>query len=348
MIAVDAMGGDFAPLITIQGSYNAACKGIAVALYGQESVMVEILKKIDSQWHMLPIAIIDCPDTVEMAEEPTRSILKANSSLMRALQDVKNKQATVAVSAGNSGAAIVGSIITFERVKGISRPALGTFVPTKKGFLFLLDIGGNVDCKPEYLQQFAYMGHLFVQQHKGVKNPKIALLSNGHERGKGSTAVKQAYYLLEQSTLNFVGNIESRDLFNDYADVVVCDGFVGNILLKAIQGTSAALTDWMKNSFNSSLWGKFVGHLSRPFFKKLKKTVDYREIGGALLLGVNHPLIVAHGSSNSYAFENALIFADSVVKKNITQQFNNELTTLLDHEYIIKGSADASHDRVSY
>ena len=347
MIAVDAMGGDFAPTVTIQGAYNAARKGIRIALYGQEVIMVDILNKIDPQWHTLSIELIDCPDVVEMADEPTRSVLKKNSSLMRALQAVKHQQAQAVVTAGNSGAAVVGSILVFERVKGITRPALGTFLPTKKGSLFVIDIGANVDCKPEYLQQFACMGHLFVQQHKGIKNPRIGLLSNGQERGKGSYATKQAYYLLEQSSLNFVGNIESREVFNDATDVLVCDGFVGNILLKAVQGTSTALTEWIKESFNQSFFGRVVGGLSKPFFKKLKNSVDYQQTGGALLLGVNYPLIIAHGCSNAMAFENAIIFAHKVVNQQMIQQFNDGLTKLLDRELAIKKSLTvAPHDMV--
>jgi phosphate acyltransferase len=345
MIAVDAMGGDFAPKITIQGAYNAACKKVEVVLYGQEKIMAEILKKIDPEWHRLPLRLVDCPEVVEMSEEPTRSVLKKNSSLMRALQAVKNQQAHAVVTAGNSGAAVVGSILIFERVKGIARPALGTFLPTKKGSVFLVDIGANVDCKPEYLQQFAYMGHLFVQHHKKIKDPRIKLLSNGHERGKGAHATKQAYYLLEQSSINFVGNIESRDIFDDCADVIVCDGFVGNILLKGIQGTSAALNEWIKKSFSSSLYAKVVGLLTRPFFKKIKKSIDYRQTGGALLLGVNYPLIIAHGCSNAHAFENAILFAHQIVQSKITQQFNENLLKLLDRESAIKKSLNVSpHD----
>lgn len=347
MIAIDAMGGDFAPIITVQGSYNAACKGIEVTLYGQEKVMIPILNKISADWKKLPLHIIDCPDKIEMGEEPTRSILKKNSSLIRALQAVRHQQAHAVVSAGNSGAAVVGSIVTFERVPGIARPALGTFIPTHKDSVFLIDIGANVDCKPEYLQQFAIMGHAFVQQHKNIKNPKVALLSNGQERGKGSYASKQAYYLLEQSSLNFVGNIESRDIFDDYVDVIVCDGFAGNILLKSIQGTSAALTDWIRKAFGQSLYGKLVGVLSKPIFKKLKNHIDYQYVGGALLLGVNQPLIVAHGCSNALAFEHAISFAHRIVTNNIIPKFNEELMKLLSRESAIKKSLTLpSHDMV--
>lgn len=342
MIAVDAMGGDFAPAITVQGSYNAAKKGIKVALFGQKTVIVDLLEKIDAQWRSLPLEIIDCPDSIGMAEEPTRSVLKKNSSMMRALLAVKNQQAQAVVTAGNSGSAVVGSILVFERVKGVSRPALGTFLPTHNGSVFLLDIGANVDCKADFLQQFGFMGHIFLQQIKGIAHPRIGLLSNGHERGKGSYATKVAYALLEQSSVNFVGNIEAREIFNDYADVIVCDGFVGNVVLKSVQGTSQALTRLMKSSFSSSLWGQCIGFFAKPFFKKVIKTIDYKEVGGALLLGVNHPLIIAHGCSTSDAFENAIIFAHRVATQAVIQKFNDNLIKLLDREQVIKNTLTLS------
>jgi glycerol-3-phosphate acyltransferase PlsX len=329
MIAIDAMGGDFAPSITVQGAYNAAAKGINVALYGQEYILWDILKNIDKHWQRLPISLVNCTEVIGMAEEPTRSILKKDSSLMKALCDVAAHKAHAVVSAGNSGAVLVGSIIVFDRVKGVMRPALGTFIPTHNESLFLLDIGANVDCKPEYLEQFAYLGHLFVKQQMKLSNPRVALLSNGQERGKGCMANKQAYYLLEQSSLNFVGNIESRELFNGHTDVLVCDGFVGNIVLKAVQGTSTALTQWLKCSFKSSWYGTLVGALSKPFFKTLQQTIDYQKIGGALLLGVNYPTIIAHGCSNAYAFENAITFAHSIAQKKTLEHFNHDLERLL-------------------
>ena len=333
MIAVDVMGGDFAPTITVQGAYNAAKKGITVALYGQEWVIVDLLNKIDNKWQKLPLSIVHCTDAISMSEEPTKSVLKKKSSLLQAMEAVKNQQAAAVVSAGNSGAAVVGSILSFGRVLGVKRPALGTFLPTQQGSVFMIDIGANVDAKPEYLQQFAYMGHLFVSQHKGIKNPRIALLSNGEEPGKGSSASKQAYNLLENTTLNFVGNIESRSLFNDYADVVVCDGFVGNIVLKALQGTSKTLLQWIKDTLESSMWGRTVGFLTKPFFKRIKQNLDYRKTGGALLLGVNYPLIIAHGCSNAQAFENAIIFAHHVVQNKTLELFNTSLVELINPEY---------------
>ncbi len=336
MIAVDAMGGDYAPSIAVQGAYAAASKGVAITLYGQERVVVDILNSIDVQWQKLPLSVVDCSENIGMSEEPTKSVLKSDSSLMRALQAVTSGYAQATVSAGNSGAAVVGSIVEFGRVPGLKRPALGSFLPTYKGSVFMIDIGANVDCKPEYLLQFASMGHVFVQQHKNIKKPRIALLSNGEEREKGSLATKQAYYLLEQSSLHFVGNLEPRELFNDYADVIVCDGFVGNIVLKTMQGTSTALLQFIKKSFMQSLWGRMVAWLVQPFFQQLKQTLDYSKTGGALLLGVNHPLIIAHGCSNAQAFENAILFADRVVREKTIEHFNHELATVLNFDFVTK------------
>ncbi len=346
MIAVDAMGGDFAPETTVRGAYNAARKKISIALYGPQKTVADILTKIDPNWQLLPIKIIECSDAIGMAEEPTRSILKKDSSLMRALYDVKQKEALAVVSAGNSGAAVVGSIMAFGRLKGIMRPALGTFIPTTHGSVFLMDIGANVDCKPDYLLQFAYMGHSFIQQHKGIKNPRIGLLSNGHERGKGSAAIKQAYYLLEHSSLTFVGNIESRDLFNEVTDVLICDGFMGNILLKGVQGAAAHLKQLIKNSFKESFISQCAGLLATPFLKKMQKQMDYRQVGGALLLGVNYPLIIAHGCSNAVAFENAILYAHDIVQTRVVEQFNQQLVTLLDHEEAVKKSLEPAQSMV--
>lgn len=347
MIAVDAMGGDFAPVVTVQGAYNAAKKGVKVLLFGKESLMIELLTKIDHSWQSLPLDIVDCPDSIGMDEEPTRSVLKKNSSLMRALLAVKNKQAHAVVTAGNSGSAVVGSILVFERLPGVARPALGTFLPTQKGSVFLLDIGANVDCKPEYLYQFACMGHVFLHHVKNKDQPRIGLLANGHERGKGCYATKGAYTLLEHSSINFVGNVEAREIFNDYADVIVCDGFVGNVVLKSVQGATQALTALLKKSFSASWGGRCAGFFAKPFFKNVNQLVDYKNIGGALLLGVNHPLIIAHGCSNSDAFENAILFANSVVMQNVVQKFNGNLITLLERERVIKQTSMTSlHEMV--
>lgn len=335
MIAVDAMGGDFAPKVAVQGAYNAVINrsfnGVAVTLFGHQEVIEQILDSCDAYWRALPIKVVHCPTVVGMGDEPTKDLLKKkDSSLFCAIQAVKEQKAQAVVSAGNSGAALVAGIMVLGRVPGLARPALGTFLPTKKNPIFVIDIGANTDCKAEYLRQFALMGSLFVQQTTTCSQPRVALLSNGQEPYKGSQAVKQAYDLLEDTlALNFIGNLESREIFNGDADVLVCDGFVGNVLLKSVQGTAHALFDWMKQSFASVWYGKLVGLLSKKLMKPLKEKIDYQGKGGALLLGLNDPLIIAHGCSSEKAIENAILFAYSVVQQQTIKKFNASLTEQL-------------------
>jgi len=304
---------------------------MAVTLYGHQEVIEQILDECDKYWRALPIKIVDCREVVGMGDEPTKDLLrKKDSSLFCAIQAVAEQKAQAVVSAGNSGAALVAGIMVLGRVPGLARPALGTFLPTKKNPVFVIDVGANTDCKAEYLRQFALMGYLFVQQTTACSQPRVALLSNGEEPYKGSQSVKQAYDLLENSTsLNFIGNIEAREIFNGEVDVLVCDGFVGNIVLKSVQGTAQALFDWMKLAYASSWYGKIVGLLSKSLLKPLKDKIDYKQTGGALLLGLNDPLIVAHGCSNAKAIENAILFAHSVVQKQIIKKFNASLTEQL-------------------
>ncbi len=334
MIAVDAMGGDFAPKVVVQGAYNAVMNTsskVSITLFGHQEVIEQVLGECDKYWRALPIKIVDCRTVVGMGDEPTKDLLrKKDSSLFSAIQAVAEQKAQAVVSAGNSGAALVAGIMVLGRVPGLARPALGTFLPTKKDPVFVIDVGANTDCKAEYLRQFALMGTLFVQQTTACSEPRVALLSNGEEPYKGSQAVKQAYELLENSmSLNFIGNLEAREIFNGAADVLVCDGFVGNILLKSVQGTAQALFDWMKQAYGCSWYGKLLGLLSKNLMKPLKEKIDYREQGGALLLGLNHPLIVAHGCSNAKAIENAILFAHSVVQKQTIKKFNALLSEQL-------------------
>ena len=335
MIAVDAMGGDFAPDVAVRGAYTAVknTQGLSVTLFGKRDVIEALLNACDVQWRNLPITTVDCSTVVGMGDEPTRDLLqKKDSSLFCAIEAVAQNKAQAVVSAGNSGAALVAGIVLLGKVPGVMRPALGTFLPTKKGTVFLLDIGANTDCKAEYLKQFGLMGNLFVKQNTTIARPRVALLSNGEERYKGSLAVKSAFDLLEKTSLQFVGNIESRELFNDSVDVIVCDGFVGNVLLKAVQGTVQALTYWIKDSYTRSLYGNVLGYLSKPFMKSIKDAIDYRKQGGALLLGLNHPLIISHGCSDEHAIEQAILFAHETVQKKVLSQFNEALTQELVQE----------------
>jgi len=330
MIAVDAMGGDFAPDAVVRGAYNAAKKNISIRLYGDCTQLTMLLDGIDSKWRTLPILLFHCSQVIAMGDEASKAVVKkTDSSLVRAVKDVSDGHAQAIVSAGNSGAALVAGTLIIKRVNGILRPAFGSFVPTRSDSVFCLDLGANTDCKPEYLEQFALMGHVYVNMKKNITDPRIALLSNGEEPYKGSSLVKETYKRLETSALNFVGNVESRDIFNDKADVVVCDGFAGNIMLKAIQGTVSTLFHWLNEEASRSWGNKIRIALSAKILRTLKEKTDYSRQGGALLLGVKHSLVIAHGNSNAQAIEQAIIFAHDCVEQDFVPQFNDALETVL-------------------
>ncbi|MDR3551162.1 MAG: phosphate acyltransferase PlsX [Candidatus Babeliales bacterium] len=335
MIAIDAMGGDFAPQAIVHGAFNAAQKGIPVNLFGDSAQIKSILINCASQasissWHILPITITHTTQIISMGQEPTRTVIaKKDSSLVRAVQAVADGTCSAIITAGNSGAAMVAGTFILGRVEGVLRPAIGEFIPTKNGSIFCMDLGANTDCKPEFLEQFAYMGHAYVSIFKAIPTPRIALLSNGHEPYKGAMAVKQTFDKLTNSSLNFVGNLESRDMFDDHADVLVCDGFVGNVLLKGLEGTTRAITYWI-NAERKKSWLYSIGlFLAKGLFKNLKQKIDYAQFGGALLLGVNKPLIIAHGCSNAFAIERSIIFAHKVSQEKLVELFNTKLKQLL-------------------
>lgn len=331
MIAVDAMGGDFAPRASVRGAYQAARGGVASILFGDAPSLELLLNECDQSWRSLPISIMHCSEVIEMGDAPSRMVLKKkDSSLVRAMQAVANGQADAVLSAGNSGAAVVAGTLIIGRVPGVLRPALGNFLPTRTGSLFCLDLGATVDSKPEYLEQFALMGSLFVAQTTSTISPRVALLSNGAEPYKGCSIVKAAYARLEQNLeINFVGNLEPRDIFDDRVDVLVCDGFAGNIMLKTMQGTAQTMTRLIKDYAKKSWWQMALLALQSRLFAALKKKLDYAEKGGALLLGLQKPVIVAHGCSHERAITNALIFADRMVKETTVQEFNHELASMI-------------------
>jgi len=225
---------------------------------------------------------------------------------------------------------MAAATVTVGRVPGVLRPAIGSFLPTTYGSLFCLDLGANPDCKPEYLVQFAYMGYAYVRLTKAIAQPRIALLSNGHESYKGSALVKQAFELLAQTDLEFVGNIESRDIFSGRAEVIVTDGFTGNVLLKSIQGTAKAVIEWMKDEARHSIILKILLACAYPVLRCVKKRIDYARTGGALLLGVNKPVVIAHGSSKEQAITQAILFAHKTVEEKVVSTFNESLKALLD------------------
>jgi glycerol-3-phosphate acyltransferase PlsX len=302
-------------------------------LFGDNYLIQKSLQELFPQWRSLPITIESCTELIAMDEEPTRSVAKKkDSSLVQAAYAVKQGRASALVSAGNSGAILVASTLIIGRVKGVLRPALGKFLPTKKAELFCLDLGANTDCKASFLEQFAYMGHLFVRLVKKIEKPRIGLLSNGHEPYKGSIEVKEAYKRLEHAVnLNFIGNVEARDVFDDYVDVLVSDGFVGNVFLKGVQGVIRLLFTWIKQESSRSWYAKLCGLLVRSLFKKIKETTDYQKVGGAFLLGINNPVIVAHGGAQADAIYNAIVEAHTAVETQVIKTFNAELSKVFVH-----------------
>lgn len=343
MIALDAMGGDYAPNVTVQGAINAAKKGIQVGLYGDQVQICALLDRSEPSWQNLPISIIHCSQAIDMGEEPTRGVLrKKDSSLVRAIEAVAQGKASAVVSAGNSGAALVAGSLILGRAEGVIRPALGDFLPeaSNSSSLFCMDMGANIDCKPEHLEQFAYMGHAYVKKVKGIERPRIALLSNGAEPYKGPALVKKAYDILSNSTLNFVGNLEARDVFDGRADVLVCDGFSGNILIKAMQGTAYAVRQWLKQEHDRSLINRVLFVLSARLFAGLSHKMSYAQRkGGSLLLGLKHPLIVAHGSSSAQAIENAIHLAHNTVRDNFIPSFNQEVARIMLEKSILTSNS---------
>jgi phosphate acyltransferase len=331
MIAVDVMGGDYAPQEAVQGALAAAKKGIPLILFGNQDKVMPLLAHYYPRWRSLPIELVHCSDVIEMDEDPIRGMLrKKDSSIVRALQAVNAGKAHAFVSAGNSGAVMAAATVIVGRVPGVIRPAIGSFLPTTHGSLFCLDLGANPDCKPEYLVQFAYMGYAYVRLIKHIAQPRIALLSNGHESYKGSQLVKSAFDLIAQTDLEFIGNIESRDIFSGRADVVVTDGFTGNVLLKGIQGTAKAVMDWMKEEASRSLFLKILLAAAYPLLRRIKNKIDYARTGGALLLGVNKPVVIAHGSSKEQAIMQAILFAQETVDQKVVPSFNETLKVLLE------------------
>jgi glycerol-3-phosphate acyltransferase PlsX len=309
-VALDAMGGDNAPGEIVLGAVQAAREyGIGVYLVGREEVIKAELAKHDTSGLDLPILHTD--EVIEMDEHPANAVRrKKNASMTLALQLVRDGNAVGAVSAGNSGAMLAASLFTLKRIEGVERPALGGVLPTRSGACLVLDMGANTDCKPEYLQQFALMGSLYMERVFQMKSPRVGLLANGEEESKGNQQVVETHSLLKKNAetlgINFIGNIEGRDIPADGADVVVCDGFVGNVVLKLSEGLAETLLGLIRTQMTSSLLNKLAAAVLLPGLRKTFRRLDYAEYGGVPLLGVNGAAIVSHGRSNAKAIKNAL------------------------------------------
>jgi phosphate acyltransferase len=309
-VALDAMGGDNAPGEVVVGAIRAARElSMGVYLVGREDAIQAELAKHDTSGLDLPIIHTD--EIIEMDEHPASAVRrKKKASMTLALQLVRDGSALGAVSAGNSGAMMAASLFTLKRIEGVDRPALGTVFPTRDGVCFVLDVGANTDCKPEYLQQFALMGSIYMERIFSVASPRVGLLANGEEETKGNELVIQTHQLLkahaETLGINFIGNVEGREIPSGGADVVVCDGFVGNVVLKLSEGLAETLLGMLRTQMTSSLPNKLAAAVLQPGLRKVFRRMDYAEYGGVPLLGINGSAIVAHGRSNAKAIKNAL------------------------------------------
>lgn len=306
IVALDAMGGDHAPVETVKGAVEAVKElNVDIKLVGPEDVVKAELAKYE--YDKERIEVVHASEVIGTDEVPTMAIRrKKDSSLVVALNLVKKGEADAIVSAGSTGALLTGALLIVGRLPGVERPALGTCLPNKKGFSFLIDSGANVDCKPKHLEQFAKMGSVYVEHVFGIKEPKVALVNIGAEKEKGNALTKETYELLEQAEdINFTGNIEPRNIPFGEADVIVCDGFVGNTILKLSEGLAKTMIDIIKAEITKGAYKIAAAALKTPF-RNVKKFMDSDEIGGAPFIGLKSLVVKAHGSSNAKAFKNAV------------------------------------------
>ncbi|MFD2628349.1 phosphate acyltransferase PlsX [Oceanobacillus kapialis] len=325
-IAIDAMGGDHAPKEIVLGAVEAVSKidNLHITLYGDEAKITPHLSTSQS------IDIVHTTEAITGEDEPVRAVRrKKNASLVLMAEAVKEGQADACISAGNTGALMSAGLFVVGRIPGIERPALSPTLPTLDGNGFLLlDVGANVDAKPSHLLQYAIMGSVYAQKVRGIEQPRVGLLNVGTEDGKGNDLTKRAFSLMKEAPINFVGNVEARDLLTCVADVVVTDGFSGNVALKTIEGTAESMFSMLKQVFMGSLKTKLAAGVMKKDLKVLKNQLDYSEYGGAGLFGLGAPVIKAHGSSNSRAIYNAIKQARHMAEFNVTETIKETIEAM--------------------
>ena len=325
-IAVDAMGGDYAPREIVMGALEASREGLEVILLGDRD---SILKELGNGKRDL-IEIVHTTETIAMGEQPANAVRKKkDSSIVKGVQLVKEGKASAFVSAGSTGAVMAAALLGLGRIKGIDRPAIASVIPGLKGGTVLLDVGANMDCKPKNLQQFDIMGYLYANRILGIDNPRVGLLNVGEEETKGNDLTLDSLPLLKGLAVNFIGNVEGRDIFNGMADVVVCDGFVGNVVLKAGEGLAMSLMKMVKEELTRNWLSKIGTVMALPALKEIRKRVDDAEYGGAPLLGVNGVVIVCHGSSRAFAVKNAIRVAAGAVSSGMVNAIRQNMESNL-------------------
>jgi glycerol-3-phosphate acyltransferase PlsX len=325
-VVLDAMGGDNAPQVAVEGGLWAAREyGIEVMMVGRQEMLEAEVARHDTSGLRLPI--IHASQVIEMEDEPASAAkAKKDSSMVVGMDLVKRGEAEAFFSAGNSGGVMAAALFRLGRIQGVRRPALSAVYPTIKGSCLLLDVGANTDCKPEWLLQFGIMGSIYAEEVLGIAEPRVGIVSSGEEEGKGSTLVREAYKLLKASHLNFIGNVEGKDIATGLADVVVTDGLTGNVIIKLSEGLAKFLSDIIRKEIRSSPLTALGGVLAKPAFEELRKVLDYSETGGVPLLGVNGVVIVGHGRSNAKAIKNGIGVAKRAVEGGMLQAIGEGLT----------------------
>jgi phosphate acyltransferase len=317
-IAMDAMGGDHAPKEIVLGAVKAiqSFPDLKIVLVGDETKIKEYLQDTDR------IEIIHTEEVILGTDEPVRAVRrKKNASMVLTAKEVSEGKADACISAGNTGALMAAGLFIIGRIEGIERPALTPTLPTINGEGFvLLDVGANADAKPEHLVQYALMGSIYSEKVRGIQTPRVGLLNIGTEEKKGNDLTKHSYELLKKADIHFIGNVEARDLLNGVADVVITDGFTGNMVLKTIEGTAMSIMKMLKTSLMASMKSKLAAAVLKPNLYELKSKMDYSEYGGAGLFGLKAPVIKAHGSSDANAIFNAIRQAKDMVEHGVTEK----------------------------
>lgn len=332
-IILDAMGGDLAPAAFIEGAFRAAKElSVDIMLVGQGERLLQQMTELGYSDLPKGVEIANADEVVTMEDEPSTVVhTRKNSSMVLGLKMLADGEGDAFISAGNTGALLTAATLLVKRVKGIRRAAFGPTVPTKTGNAVIIDAGANVECTPEFLMQFGCMGSLYAKKTFSIEKPRVALLNNGAEEAKGDDLHKQAHVLLKQAgergLINFIGNIEARDVPLGGADVVVCDGFSGNVLLKSIEGTALFMGSLMKKMFMKNIFTK-IGALLCGKGESIKKMMDYREVGGTMLLGISRPVIKAHGSSDALAVFGAVRQAIRAAESGITDDIRENVADM--------------------
>ncbi len=334
-IAIDAMGGDYAPEAIIHGGVEATKSGkgeYEVVFVGDESTIRSILSR-HFRIQEYPISIIHASQKIEMGESPTFALKKKpDASVVVAMELHKQGKVDAVVTAGHTGASMASAFFSLGRIKGVRRPAIGSLIPHGQGVTLLIDVGANLECKPIHLLQFGVMGDIYMKNVYHIAEPKVGLLNIGEEATKGREIHKEGNKLLAESNLNFVGNVEGRDIMSGLVDVIVCEGFTGNIVLKFAESFNGVYSKTLKRKIGKKVFSNVGAFLLKPTFKRLRRIYDYEEYGGAPLLGINGTCMICHGSSTPKAIMHAVIEARSMIKQGVNEKISQELVGMMEEE----------------